>query len=55
VAILPNDNDYWLVRRDALEGAPEKAVVARLTGAAVCQGLAALGSLLALWALGAIG
>jgi len=55
VAILPNDNYYWLVRRDALEGAPEKAVVARLTGAAVCQGLAALVSLIALWAVGVVG
>jgi len=55
VAILPNDNYYWLVRRDALEGTPEKAAVARLTGAAVSQGLAALASLIALWGVGLIG
>jgi len=55
VAILPNDNYYWLVRRDALEGAPEKAAILRLTGAAVCQGLAVLAALLAIWALGVVG
>lgn len=55
VAILPNDNYYWLVRRDALEAAPEKAALQRLTGAAVSQGMAALAVLLGLWAAGFVG
>jgi len=55
IAIVPNDNYYWLVRRDALEGADERAAIVRLTGASICQGLAGITMLLALWGLGLLG
>lgn len=54
VTILPNDNYYWLVRRDALEAGPERAALQRLTGAATCQGVAALAALLGLWVVGVV-
>ena len=42
VAILPNDSFYWLVRRDALERAPEWRSVSVLAGGALLQALMAL-------------
>lgn len=55
VAVTPNDNLYWLVRKDAMETATDKAVMLRLTGASICQGLAGLATLLTLWAMGVAG
>ena len=55
VAIIPNDNFYWLVRRDAMESADDKAAMVRLTGASICQGVAGIATLLALWGLGLVG
>lgn len=55
IAIIPNDNFYWLVRRDAMESADEKDVMLRLTGASICQGVAGIAALLALWGLGLVG
>ena len=55
IAIVPNDNYYWLVRRDALENSDERAAIVRLTGASICQGLAGITMLLALWGLGLLG
>jgi GntP family gluconate:H+ symporter len=55
IAIIPNDNFYWLVRRDAMESADEKDVMLRLTGASICQGVTGIAALLALWGLGLAG
>jgi gluconate:H+ symporter, GntP family len=55
IVLVPNDNFYWLVRRDALESADEKAAMLRLTGASTVQGITGLAALLTLWGLGLVG